>query len=516
MNTTKAPILTIVLLVAVSPLLVPEPLDAGWVAAAVVRNDPAVRGAELSEAAAGFGRSLVSAQVLPQITLGFPSGTGGTFAWSRKTVLRGSAGTELLPDDEAAGEEVSRTTSAVGARLRLVQALPTDGILTAGIENSMQRVQTGDDDPLYRQAVAATVGVQQPVFTNGKLIDLRMFDAGQELAAELPLRLAQSAADATRNERLLVSLEGFFRVIELRAQISVLDMTIETTQERIAQLRIRARQGTVTNRTVWDSEIDLDELREQRLEARYLLLQAEYTVARSIGAAGDLAGFEVSKDLPLLPAVPNEAEATARALQLNSRVVQALGVVDQRKLERTVSGRQYAATLSAQFAISPAYPPASSGEATVADSYTELFDEEGGWNPSFSLGLSVPLYTGGQARLKRQQDSVTIDQAVLSLDEARRGAGQTVRGLYLRRRMLQDQLALRRSALTLQRERYAERQTLAELESITELELLEAQAQVVQRENSVWRTEADLALNTLRILDAMGRSLSDAFGERTK
>lgn len=517
MNARKALFLTFALLATVGSLLVAEPLDVDGVAAAVVRNDPAVRSAELSEAAARFGRSLIRAQTVPQITLGAPTGTGGNFRWLRDTVFQSSGGDALLPGgDASAGEEVFRTTSSVGARVSVVQALPTDGILTAGIQNSMQRAQIGEDDPVYLQSLSASAAIQQPVFTNGKIIDLGMFDAGQELAAELPLRLARSSVDATRNERLLATLEAFLQVIELRGQISVLDMNIDTMSERVNQLRIRARQGTVTVRTVSDSEIELDELRERRLEARYALLQAEYAVAGSMGVANDLAAYDLSPELPALPSVPEEGEALERARELNPAVFRAGQMVDQRRLERTVAGREYAATLSAQFGIAPAYAPGATGEETVGDSYGELFDEDAGWEPSFSVGVSVPLYTGGQVRLKRQQDTTAVERALISLDEARRGVGQTIRGLYLRRRMLRDQLALRRSALALQVERYAEQETLAELESITELELREAKAQVAQREHYVWRTEADLFLNALRIHDTMGNSLTEILGERTK
>lgn len=477
-------------------------LDVRRVVRSVLEHDPEVRTAVLEEAGARIGRELVRAQVMPQVSLGGPSPVG-TIAWSRREILDQTA----IPP-----AAVETTTTSAGALVSIVQALPTDGILSAGVESLMQ-VTDREDTRAYSQSLGFSASIQQPLFTNGKLVDLGLFDAGQELAAELPLRLAQSAADSTRNRRIIATLEHYVRVIELRREISVLERRIGTTSERIEQLRIRARQGTVTERTVWDNEITLDELREARLEAQYTLLQAEYAVASSIGVDYDLGEFDLSDVLPEIPSPPPEDAVLSQALESNPSVDQARELLEQRRLQRVVNGRQYAATLSAQFSLSPAYPLDFDGAETFAESYSELFGENSTWRPSGSVSLSVPIYSGGQARLRRSQDETAVDRAIIGLDETRRGMVQLVRGLFLRRRLLEDQLVLRRSALTLQQERFAEQQTLAGLDSITDLELREAQTEVESRENAVWRTAAELLLNSLRIFDAAGVRLSEFFQE---
>jgi outer membrane protein len=347
---------------------------------------------------------------------------------------------------------------------------------------------------------------------NGKILDLAMFDAGQELAADLPLRLARSGADALRNAEVLAVLESYFAVIELRNSVQLLSRNIETSAERVEQLRIRQRQGTVTRRQVWDKEIELDKLREARLEAEYGLLAAEYSLQAGIGNDVDVSDLTLSDRLPTVASPPPVGESLERAYEQNVSVSRAREQIRQAQLQTIVNGRRYAANLSASVQLAPNPSPLYEGAADIGSSYEELFSDESKWQPTVSLGLSVPLYTGGRARLQRRQDEAAERRAQLALQDSQHQLEQSVEALYLRRRLLEDQRALRESALTLERERLSETKTLASLQTVTDLDIREAEAQVLARENDLWRTRADLTLNALRIQQVSGNDLPSVLG----
>ncbi|NBC29939.1 MAG: TolC family protein [Spirochaetes bacterium] len=483
-----------------------SPLSVTSIVPRVLEHDSAYRQAQLDAASAAASRALARAQLLPQVTLG-SSPNASTYSWSRQESQR-------IVETEA--EDFTRDVHSASAQLNLTQALPTDGNLSVYAGNTFRAQDDDGEDPLYRQDVSVGATWQQPLFTNRRIVDLRVLGASIELAGGIPLRLAQTSADIQKNARILSVMDTYIQVVELRKQIDVLGTNIETTQERVEQARLRRRQGTATQRDVWDIEISLEELRERRLEAEYALRQAESSLAASLGIDAEPANRRMA-DRRLSDAVPEislppEEEIIEVARAASLQIARARENVNQRRLQRIVNGRQYAATLRTSVTLAPQYDPewvetGTFGSTEIGESYSELFADEASWNTTLSVDLTVPLYNGSQARHQAQQDQRSIDKAEVSLRDAQRSVAESIHALYLRRQLLRDQLSLRRSSLTLERDRLAEKEKLAELDSATELELTEARTQVASKENALWRTRADLFLNALRILESAGRDL---------
>ena len=483
-----------------------SPLSVTTIVPRILEHDSAYRQAQLDAASAAASRALARAQLLPQVTLGSPP-NASTYSWSRQESQR-------IVDTMA--EDFTRDVHSASAQLNLTQALPTDGSLSVYAGNTFRAQDDEDEDPLYRQDVSLGATWQQPLFTNRRIVDLRVLGASIELAGGIPLRLAQTSADIQKNARILSVMDTYLRVVELRKQIHVLGANIQTTQERVEQARIRRRQGTATQRDLWDIEISLEELREGRLEAEYALRQAESSLAASLGisaepAIGRMADRRLSDAVPEI-SLPPEKELAEVARASSLRIAQAQENVNQRRLQRVVNGRQYAATLRTSVTIAPQYDSewvetGAFGSTEIGESYSELFADEASWNTTVSVDLTVPLYNGSQARHQAEQDQRSIDKAEVSLRDAERSVAESIHALYLRRALLRDQLSLRRSSLTLERDRLAEKEKLAELDSATELELAEARTQVASKENALWRTRADLFLNALRVLESAGRDL---------
>ena len=498
-----------------------EALSIPGVVPRLLEHDAAYRQALLDEASARASRSLARARILPQISLGAAPGSS-TYAWSRTEQTRLVESEES--DDSTGGlpggtpsatepetETVAAQTHTASAGLSLSQALPTDGSLSLSAGNALRAQIIEDEDPQFRQSVSFGATWQQPLFTNRRIVDLRVFGASIELAGGIPLRLAQTSAAIQKNARILGVLETYLRVVELRRQVDLLERNIRTTAERVEQARIRRRQGTITQSDVWDVEVTLEELREAQLETEYALLQAETSLAASLGLNDEgLSAYRLADEVPTI-SLPGEAEMVEVATANSGQVRQARESLSQAQLQRVVNGRQYAATLSTSVSVAPSYADDwtdnNFGTTDFSESYTELFSEEASWDTTVSVSLSVPLYNGRQAVHQADRDERSVERAAVSLTEAERSVRESMHALYLRRRLLQDQLSLRETSLTVEEDRLAEQRTRAELDSVTPLDIREAEAQVASRENSLWRTRANLFLNALQILQTAGRDL---------
>ncbi|MFW5728222.1 MAG: TolC family protein [Spirochaetota bacterium] len=497
-----------------------ETLSIPGVVPLILEHDSTYRRALLEEAGARASRSLARAQVLPQISLGTANSSAPTYGWSRTEETR-----PVVPEDSdgstgglPGGDQTTTETETVlaqthtaSAGLSLSQALPTDGSLSLSAGNTLRAQIIDDEDPQFRQDVSFRATWQQPLFTNRRVIDLRVFGASIELAGGIPLRLAQTSADMQKNARILGVLESYLRVVELRRQVALLERNIGTTAERVDQARIRLRQGTITQSGVWDVEVSLEELREGRLEADYALVQAESSLAASLGLDSEgLAAYRLADTVPTI-SLPEEEEMVAVASGNSTEVRQARESLSQAQLQRIVNGRQYGATLSTSVSVTPSYgddwTDNSFGTTDFGESYTDLFSEDASWDTTVSVSLSVPLYDGRRAVHQAARDARSAERAALSLSEAQRSVRENIGSLYLRRRLLQDQLSLRETSLAVEEDRLAEQRKRAELESVTPLDIREAEAQVVSRQDALWRTRADLFLNSLRILQAAGRDL---------
>ena len=487
----------------------------------ILEHDSSYRRALLDEAGAAASRSLARARLLPQISLG-PGQGGSSYAWQRSEVAPeptdpGGAGA-LAAGTQTETETVVQNTHRAGAQLNVTQALPTDGSLSVSTGNTLTARVNHDEDPQFRQDLSFGATWQQPLFVNGRILDLRVFGASVELAGGIPLRLARSSTEMQKNNRIFSAIESYLQVVQLRKQLDVLSRNVETTEERVEQTRIRRRQGTARQRDVWDVETRLDDLIESRLETEYALLQAEASLAASLGISGDLSDQTLMDAVPSLN-VPTEAELIEAARQRSGQVRQAREGLSQAELRKIVNGRQYAATLSTSVSVAPSYAQDWSGggfgSENLGDSYSELFTDDSSWDTTVSVSLQVPIYNGGQARSQATQDEREIEKASLSLSDARRSVEDQIHALYLRRELLEEQLSFRRTSLSLEQDRLDEKQRLAELDSITQLELREAEAQVDARENALWRTRADIFLNGLRILQAAGRDLETVINTNT-
>jgi outer membrane protein TolC len=467
----------------------------------VAQHDTKVQRAELAQTQAQATRSLAYGTLHPQISVA-STGSYPLYVWNRTTP-------PALPGSEATAVDTHR----VGAELRVDQVLPTDGSVSLGLGNVMTITKRAEEtegedvvDPSVAQSLALTATLRQPLFTNGRPIDLRIFGLARRLQADIPVDKARLAALADTNTQVVDALGTYVEIVYLRGSIGNLSSNVAHSTRRLEQAQVRVRQGSMTQRDLWDAELELDKLNDALLEARFALLRAEQGLAWSLGVE-DLGESLLADTLPAVGRTYTQEEVDARLLSSSPEVRRLALAVEEATILETLHGREHAATLTASFSLSPQYAGDRDTSGDLGASYSDLFAESATWNTTLALGLSVPVYQGKKAAHQREQDRATIRIAQSSLQDVEQSLRQSVRLLHLERQLLEERLRSRESSLALERGRQGDKQRLLELERITQLDLEEGQAVVAGKALEVWYARAKLFLNALRILSLAGEDI---------
>lgn len=465
----------------------------------VLEKDLNVQITSMSYDSSYHGRELLRAGTLPQITVN--PAPGYSFTNSRfEDPLNGNEITDL-------------TTHAVSASVNLTQVLPTDGVLTASLSDTITVVERGEDRTI-NQSPGLSVSLTQPLFTNGKIIDLSIYRARQSLIGDIPVTRASLLEKAARNAGLFKAFTTYKSTFSLRRQLEIQDRNIEMTEKLLNLSRLRERQGSITSRDLWEEELLLESLKEARLELKYALMEAEQNLARSLGISDPLSGINLAPGIPSLEIDESDTTLFERAMTTNPDILDGNLAVEEARHNATLNGRDFSSDLSLSLSLHPKYSPARATDDiddTFGSSFSDLFDENAYIEPVISVGLSFPVYDGGKAKHQREIDKNTVSIAEGNLASVRRLVADTMGNLFLRRNMLAEKLELVRANLRLEQERLAEKQRLLELKQITALEADRVRLKASEKELEIWITEADLFLNGVQILNQAGYDLQLLF-----
>jgi outer membrane protein TolC len=466
----------------------------------VLENDLTVQITRESLDSSFHNRELLLAGTRPQITAS--QAPVYTFSNSRYE--------DLLNDREI----TDLTTHGVSASVDLTQVLPTDGALSAGVSDSMTILSRGDETTID-QSPKLTFSVSQPVFTNGKVIDLSIYPARQALYGDIPVSRASLQEKAAKNAGLLKAFTTYKSTFMLRNQLLNQDANIVLTEKLLNLSRLRARQGSITSRQVWEEELTLESMNEARLELKYTLLEAEQNLARSLGITGTLSEMTLAAVIPAVKIDEGDEQLFERAVSANPDVLDKTLAVEEARHTAVINGREFSSDLSVSLSFSPKYPPSRSTDDIVDDgfgaSFSDLFDEDAYIEPVVAVGLSIPVYNGGKVKHRREIDQNMINIAAANLASSRRLVIDTMGNLFLRRDMLAEKLEMVRSNLLYEKERLAEKQRLYELKQVTALEVNRVRLKASEKELDIWATEADLFLNAVSILNQAGYDLQLLF-----
>jgi outer membrane protein TolC len=388
--------------------------------------------------------------------------------------------------------------------LSLSQALPTSGVASLSLANTTS-ITSGPDT--IAQNPSATFVLNQPVWVNRRLFDLRQLSAARRVS-EINWRKAEDGSLEARNRNIYTAFSLYTEAIGLRRTIDYLEKSLELANQNLRQVRINLDAGRASDTDLLELEILIGLQRESLLESQYALLQVEQALADILGLESGLASYRYidTFDSPALPA--DAAGLVAEARTNNPTVRQDRLSLEQTAARSIVSGLSDAPNLSIALTLVPQYQGATPTE--LGGSFSSFFTDGTELDWSIALGLEVPLYNGGKASYRERVNTASERIAKVTLDASLREVQNTYDALILRQSIIQDRIELLEKNIELKIRTTADEQRKLEVGLGTPLRVESARLELLQVENELWQARADLFLNSLDLLNLSGRSLDES------
>jgi len=492
-------LLAALLIVPMSLAAQSSTLDVGEVLRLVLEQNTAVQIADALERQAEALHRQSLADTKPQIDLQMDP----VYGYSRGVAARVSY---VTPPDP-------RSKSDVSFGLSLSQALPTAGIASLSLANTMSFTEK---PTTVVQSPSATFVLSQPFWINKKLFDLRQLSAARRVS-EINWRKAEGGKMEARNGNIYGAFSLYTEAIGLRRSIEYLEKSLELADQNLRQVRINLDAGRASETDLLELEILIGLQREALLESQYALLQVEQGLAGALGLEMGLASYKLidAFQAPALPA--DTAELVAEARANNPTVRQDRLSLEQAEAQSILSGRTDAPNLSLALTLLPQYEGAKDvpavPPASFSDSFSTLFSGGTELDWSLSIGLDVPLYTGGKRAYREQVNEASERIARETLESNLREIDNTYDALILRQSIIQDRIDLLEKNMELKIRTAADEQRKLEVGLGTPLRVESARLELLQVENELWQAQADLFLNSLDLLNLSGRSLEEVLAE---
>jgi outer membrane protein TolC len=416
-----------------------------------------------------------------------------------KGVLTGLASSPSPPDNK----------NDVSLGLSLSQALPTAGIASLSLANTMSLTDIPDPDTIS-QNPSLTFVLSQPVWVNKKLFDLRQLSAARRVS-EINWRKAEDGSLEARNGNIYAAFSLYTEAIGLRRTLEYLEKSLDLADQNLRQVRINLDAGRASETDLLELEILIGLQRESLLESQYALLQVEQGLANALGLEAGLTDYRYIDTFPA-PALPADtAELVAEARANNPTVRQDRLSVEQAEAQSILSGRNDAPNLSLALTLLPQDRGSSGGTPPTdfGDSFSSFFSEGTELDWSVAIGLEVPLYNGGKKTYREQANAASERIARETLDASLRDVQNTYEALVLRQSIIQDRIDLLEKNIQLKTRTAADEQRKLEVGLGTPFRVESARLELLQVQNELWQGRADLFLNSLDLLNLSGRSLEE-------
>jgi outer membrane protein TolC len=279
------------------------------------------------------------------------------------------------------------------------------------------------DSPIARIFAAPstaifTLNVSQTLYSAGRIPAARAGAAAGRTAAEI-------AYDAAKAQAVLEVAQAYFDAVAADQFVAIAESSLVLTDRTLAQVKLAREVGTA-------AEFDLIRAQVARDNQRPLVIQAAGARTAAYLRLKQLLDLPLTAPLTLTTPIRDEATAaaspTAPIVLADERTVQPDTAVSARATVRQAEAQvraQEGALRAAKLARLPAlqlsstyqrfaYPP----EGTFLPSALDLYFPN--WN--VTLGLSVPVLTGGRLRGERLVAEANLTEARERLQQSREGA----------------------------------------------------------------------------------------------
>jgi outer membrane protein TolC len=393
------------------------------------------------------------------------------------------------------------------AKVSASQLLPTAGTLLVSLEDALAVMTVGSPsiDPDASQTPKATVSLSQPVFLNGRLIDLGLFSAVKR-KAEIGWEKEQAAGRAAANRAISQAVQLYLSVVETRQAAAQMGRTVDLAERRIASLADSVRLGTATETDLLDARIAAGRQRQTLLDLRSSLSRTERLLAAAIGRES-LAGFELAEDIPAWTRAGDPAGLSDAALRTNASIAQSSLALEERRADDVLAGQKYASTLTLSFSVAGRRADDKTGR-TFGESFADAFSDGAAADWTAAVGLNVPLYDGGKQREERAASTALTASVQKGLESRQQAVLDDLAAALERRAILEERVALLADAVDLASRRLATEESLLGLGRSTDNDVEARRLEAEAKANDLRQARADLLLANLDIASLAGDDLA--------
>ncbi len=481
--------------------------------ALVLAKDSAFGTAEQSALYALHGYKSSIARALPQIDFGNQYGLGYIPVLESQQTFPPGSPTKI---DTTINDQATHTLKST---LSVSQMLPTAGNLSLALGNTMEVSDYGAIDPAvfgdfldpfktpqFSQSPSLTLRLDQPVLLNGKLLDMDLFPATLRSAA-LGYEKAECARRAQSNQTVYQAAMLFLQIVQMRKGIAQTEKAIAVAQGNLDTLQRSFALGSVAEADLLDQKIAFATQKSALLDLKMNLKKGERTLAHSIGR-DSLDGVTLADDIPSLELPAAEPELEGMAMARHPLIQQQSLAAEEKRLLGIIDGQKYASALSLGFSLSPTYPSGSDIDMDFPTSVSRLFETGGGQMFTFSAGLTIHLFDGGQASETRAADAALAATAENSLVSQRQAIRDQLELDLLKKENLEERIPMLESAVDLAKRRLESESSLRALGKTTDLAVDSKRADYEAKQNDLWRARADLMLVSLELASLTGDDIA--------
>lgn len=462
-----------------------EQLDVRQVIDLILESDPSIGTSERTVGIARSGYEQTRAATLPNVDL-----TISPYSFDQRRIPGGSG-------------EIEQTTHSAGVGVSVQQVLPTSGSLVASIDHQLRLVDGADES--IEQVPEFVVALEQPLFVNGNVIDTSVFRAGLR-SAEISVEQAALSDRLTRNRVIDSALSLYVQVAALRRSVDLLRQTVAILDRQIESARLDREQGLISDNALLALQVSRNNRRETLFDTELALLSTEQALARTIGVSS-FAGIGLDDRFEPLP-LPTESSIDELLMDNPERAIEELSLerASEQTLLNEITDRPQ---LSLSFRTTPLYPESRSNPDDLSTSISDYFEDGAGWETSLAVELTVPLVTRREREARERIDTLTQEQALISVDDTARQVANALQTLLAERRFLTERLTLLETDIEYEEQRVENERTLLDAGVSTQLALDEVELDLTSRRNEAWEAQASLYLNGLEILATTGHDLAE-------
>ncbi|MBN1646525.1 MAG: TolC family protein [Spirochaetales bacterium] len=395
----------------------------------------------------------------------------------------------------------------INAGVNIHQLLPTGGTLSLSAGNMMQFGQLDFNDEINNytwQYPQIGAGLSQPLFVNNRIIDFDLYrQRFRTIQKSIVMQESKHKLDC--NTAVFDATSVFFREIMLRKQIAQLEQFIALNEKQVSADRLFFEQGRMSYSDLRESELELETLKKNLVEAEYARLVNYHTLLLKLERDSDTELNCSNDDFPDLITI-NEQELLDILMSDNCSVHISEYMLEARKNDAIQNGLKSASFLNIDFYLKPRYEYGNLPE-NFGDSVDDHFDDEAGIDWRLGMSISIPLDELSKGRNRKKVDAEKIRQAEMDLRKTRQEVINNFVQLFENRKFLTRRISLVIGNIGIEEKRLAETEQLLALEMVTPLDLDGVRIELLKKKNELWEIRSLMFLNDLTILSLCGNDI---------